>query len=464
MGAARVVGKGYISWKTTTKEIFQDTGLFDVHPSFQNSTLESFVSHGSGAPDLSIVVNKYHDMVDYIFNKTSWEPGFDNRPACLYLAQTILKDPVTVTPGEYLYSIGGFTVAGAMLEAATNKTFEQLMTEELFEPLGMTGCGFGPTTTSTDQPPAQPWGHLGDSWAAHVVPVPPSPYANVASAMIPDGGLHCNLDSGVSRDLDSASLEHLGADILSPSRGDVAPVDSLGEHSPGGNMPQQHLGQSLLVSQETIESGLRDLGEGVIGGGEDGEGLSVLDGVHQTSSSDSSHQSGGPVICHQSVHQVTLGDEHDAINEVDHTIAGLDISLDHTLAVDSDGVTVVARLAVHIDPETGALGCVQSEVIGGCAAVDIPRDHVVQEDALEKLSVSADSIHNLLGEGGEGSVGRGEDCEGSLASQGVCEAGLDGEVDQSAGSIGGELLHQVPSGLAGLSGEMLLPARLAGAH
>ena len=39
------------------------------------------------------------------------------------------QDPVTVTPGEYEYSIGGFTVAGAMLEVATNKTFEQLMTE-----------------------------------------------------------------------------------------------------------------------------------------------------------------------------------------------------------------------------------------------------------------------------------------------------------------------------------------------
>ena len=39
------------------------------------------------------------------------------------------QDQVTVTPGEYLYSIGGFTVAGAMLEVATNKTFEQLMTE-----------------------------------------------------------------------------------------------------------------------------------------------------------------------------------------------------------------------------------------------------------------------------------------------------------------------------------------------
>ena len=39
------------------------------------------------------------------------------------------QDPVSVEPGHYMYSIGGFTVAGAMLEAATNKTFEQLMTE-----------------------------------------------------------------------------------------------------------------------------------------------------------------------------------------------------------------------------------------------------------------------------------------------------------------------------------------------
>ena len=81
--------------------------------------------------------------MDYIFNQTSWEPGFDNRPARLYLSETILKvdfftfsdssrpikDPVSVEPGQFMYSIGGFTVAGAMLEVATNKTFEQLMTE-----------------------------------------------------------------------------------------------------------------------------------------------------------------------------------------------------------------------------------------------------------------------------------------------------------------------------------------------
>ena len=55
------------------------------------------------------------------------------------------------------------------------------MLQELYEPLGMTGCGFGPTTTTTDKPAAQPWGesyitsssndtflgHLGDSWNTH---------------------------------------------------------------------------------------------------------------------------------------------------------------------------------------------------------------------------------------------------------------------------------------------------------
>ena len=61
-----------------------------------------------------------------------------------------------------MYSIGGFTVAAAMLELASGRTFEQLMMEELFSPLGMEGCGFGPTTTNSSLPPTQPWGHMSD--------------------------------------------------------------------------------------------------------------------------------------------------------------------------------------------------------------------------------------------------------------------------------------------------------------
>merc|ERR1711970_613196 len=193
--AARVVAQGYINWNTTVKELFYDTGIFEVHESFWPSTLEQFISHGSGAPGLDVVVDEYHEMIDYIFNKTSWEEGYDNRPERIFLSKTLLENKVTVPQGSFLYSIGGFTVAGTMLELATNKTFEQLMMEELFIPLGMDGCGFGPTTVDDSLPPVQPWGHLADNWAINIEPVNPGPYANVASPMIPDGGLHCNLDS-----------------------------------------------------------------------------------------------------------------------------------------------------------------------------------------------------------------------------------------------------------------------------
>ena len=40
-----------------------------------------------------------------------------------------------------MYSIGGFTVAGTMLEAATNKSFEQLMTEVMREVEECIGLG-----------------------------------------------------------------------------------------------------------------------------------------------------------------------------------------------------------------------------------------------------------------------------------------------------------------------------------
>jgi len=193
--AARVVAQGHIRWNTTTKELFHDTGLFEVHESYWPSTLEQFLSHGSGAPGLGEVISQYYSMVDYIFNHTSWEPGFDNRPARIVLSKTLLADKVTVPQGDFLYSIGGFTVAAVMLEIATNKTYEQLMMEELFMPLGMEGCGFGPTTTDPSLPPVAPWGHITDQWGAQVTPITPGPYANVASPMIPDGGLHCNLDS-----------------------------------------------------------------------------------------------------------------------------------------------------------------------------------------------------------------------------------------------------------------------------
>ena len=43
-----------------------------------------------------------------------------------------------------------------------------------------------------------------------------------------------------------------------------------------------------------------------------------------------------PLISNKSVHQVTLGGQHDTIKVVDQPIAGLLVSLDHPLTIDGD--------------------------------------------------------------------------------------------------------------------------------
>src|SRR5262249_216549 len=62
-------------------------------------------------------------------------------------------------PGtRFHYSNAGYIIAGAMLERVTGQTWEELMRQRLFSPLGMTSAGFGPPSapSQTDQP----WGHV----------------------------------------------------------------------------------------------------------------------------------------------------------------------------------------------------------------------------------------------------------------------------------------------------------------
>ena len=62
-------------------------------------------------------------------------------------------------PGEkYAYSNVGYTIAGAMAEKATGATWEDLVKREVFEPLKLTGAGFGPPK-SPDETLEQPRGH-----------------------------------------------------------------------------------------------------------------------------------------------------------------------------------------------------------------------------------------------------------------------------------------------------------------
>jgi CubicO group peptidase (beta-lactamase class C family) len=88
------------------------------------------------------------------------DPYFaDTRPLpaqrLAYIAQALQDAPVVTPDTEFAYSNTGLLIAAVIAEHATGKSFETLMQQEVFEPLGMRSAGFGPTGDG------QPRGHRG---------------------------------------------------------------------------------------------------------------------------------------------------------------------------------------------------------------------------------------------------------------------------------------------------------------
>ncbi len=82
----------------------------------------------------------------------------------IVVARWLLETPA-YPPGNYHYSNGGYVVIGSILERLGGKSWEILMRERVFGPLGMTSAGFGGTGTIGEID--QPWPHLANRHTPH---------------------------------------------------------------------------------------------------------------------------------------------------------------------------------------------------------------------------------------------------------------------------------------------------------
>ena len=130
-------------WETTISEVFPEL-VDEIHPDYRAVTLWQLVSHTGGMAR----------------NAQNWFT-----PSRYTIIQGALANPPAGPIGEFLYSNLGYMVAGAMAETLTGKSWETLMEERLFTPLGMYSAGFGAPNTPNEVD--QPWGHkrdAGNSW------------------------------------------------------------------------------------------------------------------------------------------------------------------------------------------------------------------------------------------------------------------------------------------------------------
>ncbi|MDE0003536.1 MAG: serine hydrolase [Rhodospirillaceae bacterium] len=133
-------------WDTTVAEVFPEL-VGSIHRDYRAVTVAQLVRMRGGLTR----------------NPADWN-AYSNNPDIMERRYNILRDNLANAPagavGDHLYSNLSYMLAGAMAERLTGMSWEALMEERLFTPLGITSAGYGPPATPGGAD--QPSGHTPD--------------------------------------------------------------------------------------------------------------------------------------------------------------------------------------------------------------------------------------------------------------------------------------------------------------
>ncbi len=201
---ARLVDRRLLRWNETLAEALPDIAA-KMDPAFRGVTLDMLMRHVSGLPTGGAFTPEFTAG----FDDEHW-PITKQRA---WMAERFLSRPPKEPPGtRFAYSNYNYLILGHVVERATGKTWEELVREEVFAPLGMTACGFGAAATAAH--PDGAWGH--DVKDGAYVPTEEDNPPLIG----PAGTVHCSLESwarfaaahagsGLSGWLTPGSLAHL---------------------------------------------------------------------------------------------------------------------------------------------------------------------------------------------------------------------------------------------------------------
>lgn len=179
--AGMLVEAGQLRWDTTIAEVFPELAP-KMDAKLAKVTLVQLLSHTGGIPPDDAAI-------EALVAKSLVQPG--NLDAMRYwLVGELVRQPLAFEPGtDWKYSNMGYVIAGAMLERKTGRSWEELVTERVFEPLGLTTAGIGPQASMgrVDAPLAH------DQKDGKLVPMLAGPNGDVPPTMAPAGAAHMSV-------------------------------------------------------------------------------------------------------------------------------------------------------------------------------------------------------------------------------------------------------------------------------
>ena len=137
--AGMFVEEGKIRWNSTVAEIFPEIAP-KMDPGLRRVTLEQLLSHTSGIPS-------DNDVFGDLLGKSLLQDG--NLDELRYrLVQQWSRQPLESEPGtKFAYANMNYVIVGAIIERVAGKTWDELITERVFIPLGLRSAGLGSQAT-----------------------------------------------------------------------------------------------------------------------------------------------------------------------------------------------------------------------------------------------------------------------------------------------------------------------------
>lgn len=261
--AAVSVDRGEISWETTIGESFPEL-VQAMDASYANATLRDLLMHRAGVPGSGVHMGMVWMMMRGL---DAEEDRLEARHQAARMALGI--PPIGARGEKFEYTNLGYVIAGAMLERATRETWESLMRERIFEPLGMASAGFGPPPAGEgDDYPANAVGHQVMSGRLVAMskadnPLVSGPGTNVHATMRDWAKFVWEIVAGASGGETVLGLDQqLYLDLVTPPENAGYDAYALGwgvfadDREWGGGRSIQHAGSNTMwycVSEASIE-------------------------------------------------------------------------------------------------------------------------------------------------------------------------------------------------------------------
>lgn len=174
-----LVEQGKLAWKTTLAQSFPDL-VPTMHPKLQDVTVEMLLAHRSGFPERSWPEGKTFADMHHL-------AGTPREQRQAY-ASLFLREAPDYEPGsKYVYSNVNYALLGIIAERLSDTAWEDYITQQLFQPLGITTTGFG--AMGTPGKIDQLWQHVMDGTTHH--PIEPGPMSDNPPVIAPAGTVHC---------------------------------------------------------------------------------------------------------------------------------------------------------------------------------------------------------------------------------------------------------------------------------